>query len=300
MKKIVLLVIILMTIFSSHLFAMDYIVGAKAGYFVWQPYFQEMKGSGIEEVKDGNGMLYGPVASIIFTPDISFSAVFLTGKQTTQWHDEDKHKTWAGNKIISTGNFYTDILRYDFDSALSYRILDRFKVFLGYKYQYTETTLKGEFRSYLIDHDEDRVNEGDVKFNIPSHGPGLGVGYSIAGNIFFATANLSAIYMFSKFNFEKNMWVEYTPQGDELVNDGTMNAEKSSYDTRQVGLNFEPSVGLRVENVVVTLGFRLQWMRTQFVDDPVVEDGDGGHQFAPKSWMNDYLYGAVVGFMYAF
>lgn len=293
--KISIITCVLMTV--APLFALNVIVGAKAGYFVWHPYFQEMDGSGIEQIDKGDGVLYGPVASMILSPDISFSVVALTGRQSTHWTDDNRNKKFADDDIIANGTYYADILRYDVDSALSYRLSRQFKIFFGYKYQYTETVLRGEFRANAGVNNES-VYEGDVQINIPSHGPAIGIGYSVAGDIFFSTVNLSAVYMWSKFELERNVWIKFRPSGTEgaFIEDPPIDGSGHSFEMKQIGFNLEPSVGLKVEEVIVTLGFRFQWMRNKFVDDPVIGDG----RFAPTGWMNDYLYGMVVSLMYMF
>ena len=297
MKRFIIMSIIsFLVMVAAPLFALNVIVGAKAGYFVWHPYFQDMDGSGIEQIDKGDGVLYGPVVSMIITPDISFSVAALTGKQSTHWSDNNTSKNFGNNDMVSTGTFYAEILRHDVDSALSYRFFKQFKIFFGYKYQYTETELKGEFRGRNIENNNEYITEGDVLIKIPSHGPALGIGYSLAGDIFFTAVNVSAIYMWSKFDFERNIWRTFSPSGTQyvFVEENPMDASGFALKTRQIGLNIEPSAGLRVEGVIVTLGFRLQWMRTQFVDEPLIY----GNQFAPKGWMNDYLYGVFVGLMY--
>ena len=90
--------------------------GAKTGYFVWQPYFKDMKGSGVEELETGSGVLYGPTLGVILTDDISFSAVALYGTQSTYWDNENTVKPFGPQTIISTGNFYGEIDRVDLDS----------------------------------------------------------------------------------------------------------------------------------------------------------------------------------------
>lgn len=295
MKKLVLIILILLV--SSYSFAMDFLVGAKAGYFVWVPYFQEMNGSGIEELETGSGVLYGPAASVIITDDISFSGVMLYGKQSTYWKNDQTPKVFGTQSIVSTGTFYSEIQRVDVDSVLSYRLAEQVKLFVGYKYQYTEIKIRGTF---MESNDGDisnyeAVQVGDVTMEVPSHGPALGIGYSIAlSQNFFATVNLSGLYMFSKQKYVKNRWVTYEDSGSVLVVSHIMEASGIEFDTKQLGINIEPSAGIMIGDIVTTLGLRIQWMRTKFVDEPVI----GTKHFAPSGWMDDYLYGLFISVIY--
>lgn len=296
MKKLVFFILFSIAITGSHLYAMDFIVGAKAGYFVWVPYFQEMKGSGIEELETGSGVLYGPAVSIIINDDISFSGVMLYGKQSTYWKNDQTPKNFGSDNIVSTGTFYSEIQRVDVDSVLSYRFAEQLKLFIGYKYQYTETKIRGSFMaSNDGDSNYEVVNIGDVTMDVPSHGPALGIGYSLTlGQNFFASVNFSGLYMFSKQKYEKNRWVTYTVSGGEISYFSTMDASGIEFDTKQVGINIEPSAGIMISDIVTTVGLRLQWMRTKFVDEPEI----GGVHFAPSGWLDDYLYGLFIGVLY--
>ncbi len=297
MRRFITITIVLFFCFSSvPLFAVDFIFGAKAGYYVWVPFFKEMDGSGIEEISRGAGVLYGPVLSVLFTKNLSVSVAALTGRQSTYWSNENTEKTWGGYDITSLGTFYAYMDRTDIDSALSYRITERIKIIAGYKYQYVETNLKGTFKQVRFDGDSMAV--GDVRIKTPSHGPAIGLGYSQPlGSIFFATVNLTGLYMWSKLDFEKNQWDGYVPASAGVFTYSPSDVEIKELDTRQIGLNLEPSLGVHVqEKFLLTLGFRFQWVQTEFVDDPVV----GNTRIGPDGWMSDYIYGVFVAVMYLF
>ena len=67
MKRLALAVLLIMICSAySPAFAVDFILGAKAGYYVWGPYFRDMTMSGIEDIDSGSGVLYGPVISVLF------------------------------------------------------------------------------------------------------------------------------------------------------------------------------------------------------------------------------------------
>ncbi len=271
MKRSVLLVIASLLVAGCAVpaFAVDFLVGAKTGYYVWEPYFKDMKESGVEELETGSGVLYGPTIGVLLTDDLSFSAVALYGTQSTYWKNDRTPKIFGTNSITSTGTFYSEITRVDVDSALSYRLAEKFKLFVGYKYQYTETTIRGTFISEQPG--SAYVQVGDVLMEVPSHGPALGVGYSdTIGSNFFVSCNLSGLYMFSRHKFTRNRWDSYELDAVSIVDINTMETNGIGFDTRQIGLNVEPSVGMSVGDVVATLGVRFQWVRIQFIDEPVI------------------------------
>ena len=131
--------------------------------------------------------------------------------------------------------------------------------------------------------------EDEIK--TPSYGPALGVGVSYAFNGgFFAAANLSGLYMWGYFELSDEWRYNYT--------DFTTHSLKSSgsfrMDTRQIGLNFEPAVGYRSEiGIIVTLGLRYQWCRTESIDNFPGET-------KPLADANDYLYGVFTSILYSF
>ncbi len=300
MKRRLLVIIasLLVAGFALPAFAVDFLVGAKTGYYVWEPYFKDMKGSGVEELETGSGVLYGPTIGVLLTDDLSFSAVALYGTQSTYWKNDRTPKNFGPGSITSTGTFYSEITRVDVDTALSYRLAEKFKLFVGYKYQYTETVIRGTFISEKTTLPlAAYVQVGDVLMEVPCHGPALGVGFSdTIGSNFFVSCNLSGLYMFSRHKFTRNRWYSYdvnTLAGTVTLTN-TMETDGVGFDTRQIGLNVEPSVGMSVGDVVATLGVRFQWVRIQFIDEPFI----GGTYFAPTGWMNDYLYGVFVGAMY--
>ena len=93
----------------------------------------------------------------------------------------------------------------------------------------------------------------------------------------------------------------WTPEVINLVkektgfDDPTPKAEETfKVDTRLIGLNFEPSVGYSTGiGLIFTLGFRYQWLRTEYLDDFPGED-------EPLPDANDYLYGVFVSVLYSF
>jgi hypothetical protein len=285
--KRIVIVIFLVLVISAPVFALDFIVGAKAGYYGWEPFLKELKGSGFSEIDVGTGVLYGPVFSVLFTPDISLSLAALTGIQSTHWSAQ--YDPYESYYLAAT--YFFESRRTDVDSALSYRIMQNLKVFLGYKYQYIKSTIQyTELRTdaaKLIT----EINLFDLDAKALSHGPALGIGYSLPlGKSFFVTANLSGLYMWGYFegegDFQYNYsafdtWTPVTPM-------------KFKIDTRQFGVNLEPAVGFSAgeSGLIFTLGFRYQWLRTEFL-----EEHEPGEKIRDA---NDYLYGVFVSVLYTF
>lgn len=284
--------------FSAELYALDAMLGVKSGYFVWRPYYQDMEGSGVENMKEGTGFLYGPVFSLGLTNNLSFSFVGLYGKQSTYWDDNENKEKLGTTDIKSTGTAFVEITRIDLDSAISYNILENFKVFIGYKYQSTETDLRQTLYITEITTGNDQVFDQSVVMEGPAHGPALGVGLTkTLGSNFFASANLSALYMRSVFNY-KNLDVTFyqaTAPG-HIEPDPPFIVKDLSFKSHQIGLNVEGALGMSVEPIVVTLGARFQWMRYKFLEDVVIPTSPPARY--SWDWCNDYLYGIFVSVLY--
>jgi len=285
MKK-VFVILFLFLIFASQAFALDFIVGAKGGYFIWRPYFKDIDDPWMSTVEKGDGILYGPVASVIFTDNLSFSIAGLYGKQSAHWKTEDYY--WEMYNFYFSGTNYVDMTRIDIDSAISYRIFQNVKIILGYKYQ----SVTNVIQSY------GRIQEGAVlnkytidqriDIDIYAHGPALGLGLSIPfAEVFFISANLSALYM--KGNFKVDLEADlYVPEFN-MVSPGPINGTVFDDSTEHVGLNFEPAIGAMIgKHVMVTLGGRYQYLRTEIDTD--FEQAKGK--------MDDYLYGAFVSVLF--
>ena len=287
--KGIAIVIFIFLVISAPVFALDFIVGAKAGYYGWEPYLKEIDASGFSEIDVGTGVLYGPVFSVLFTQDLSLSMAALTGIQSTHW--KSNYEPWEGQYLVAT--YYFESRRTDIDTALSYRVMQNLKVFLGYKYQYIDSELNyTEIRTNAArEINEIIISSG--KAETMSHGPALGLGYSLPfGKGFFMAANLSGLYMVGEFKM-KDQW-KYAYYGG--FNDYNISPNNSStMDIAQYGMNFEPSIGFSAgeSGLIFTLGFRYQWLKTEYLDDFPGED-------RPLSDANDYLYGVFVSVLYAF
>lgn len=292
MKRMIIISAAFILFASGPLFALEFIVGAKAGYYVWQPYLEDIQG--FEDVDRGDGVLYGPIVSLLVTENLSFSVAALTGKQSKHWSEDYGVQSTGTVTYVSRGANYLDVSRTDIDTALSYRLTERLKIIAGYKYQYVKTTVKETARQ-----DDIASTDYQFKYNVsvtetPAHGPAIGFGYSLPlSNIFFITANLTGLYMWSKLEFDE-MNLETTYPGGTTI----MNFSDISFDSEQIGFNLEPSLGVRVqENLIFTLGFRFQWIRIKFTEDVVL---DGMDLLESEEWMDDYIYGAFVGIMLVF
>jgi len=298
MKKTALILAVLapFLLASTPLMALDFLVGAKAGYFVWEPFFKDMEGSGFGDVEKGEGVLYGPVLSVIFTPTISFSISGFFGTQNTHWHSSNYLQTWEGQTEISeiSGTYYADMSRMDIDSALSYRVSELFKIFIGYKYQWISVEMRHTERRHGVNHSEESVIDLYLEILFPSHGPAVGIGYSQPlSPDFFIAANFSVLYLWSKLDMSDSEYQTYNAPTLSYANSAYREEPMGTYDLYQIGLNFEPTIGAQIggTGVVATLSARIQYMRIKFKEDSETGHGD---------WYTDMLYGLFVSAMYTF
>jgi hypothetical protein len=297
-RGIFIIALALICALASPVFAMDYIIGAKGGYFTWIPYVKQIEGGGLDAIDKGEGALYGPVASIMFTPDLSLSVAALFGTQSTHWYAPNKVMSWeSGGSAYLSGNYFMDADRIDIDSALSYRVSESFKVFAGYKYQMITVKYKAAERRSGISSSEETYTESGVNIDTPAQGPALGLGYSLPlGQSFFFTANLSALYMIGKFDMHENKAKVYDVSGSPGdINTFTYdNRDGVKLDSKQYGFNFEPSLGARIGDtgVIATVGIRVQYMRLNIENDT--------HLTTKSDWVNDTLYGLFVSVLYSF
>ena len=298
MKRCFLLLVILILApsIAAPAFAMDVMVGAKAGYYIWSPFYKDGVGaSGMNDIDYGAGVLAGPIFSLLITSDLTFSLAGLAGRQSTHWQTKFKEYDFeSGNKNIS-GGYYFDALRIDIDTALSYRISDIVKVFAGYKLLYLKTDYKyTELRSDLGTNDLEEVDMMDTTFVTPLHGPALGIGVSLPlSERVFVSANISGLYMIGTFDDTKNKVYSYNPENFQLPPLDTNEPDFKKTSMEQFGLNVEPAIGFNPGNglPLISLGFRFQWMRVHFTEK---------NQELPDDWFDDYLYGVFVSAVYVF
>ncbi len=290
MKRLASVIVFVLVLSAVPAFAMDVMVGAKAGYFMWRPYFKDVETGFFQDIEIGTGALYGPAVSLIFNENVSFSGVALFGTQQAHWTLDDSYD--ANDAKYRNGTYFIESNRIDIDSALSYRLSGSFKAFGGYKYQRVISTVKyteGQSPD-LNDTDIAAYKESD-EITAYQHGPALGVGYSypFGGNMFFS-ANISAIYM----------WGNFKVVLDSVLYDGSGTFEpghvRNDYklielDTTSFGLNVEPAFGVQVnKNLVLTLGVRYQWLH---IDTENFSE-------KPKNGMNDHLLGGFMSVLFVF
>jgi len=290
MKKHILSLILLLS-FALPASAVDFMVGAKGGYFIWKPYFEDIGGF-FDNIDSGTGVLYGPVLSVLFTPEINLSVAGLTGTQDTYWH-MDFEQEGGDPTDIRAGTYFWETRRYDIDTAISYRI-SSLKIFLGYKYQYMDSTMiYTEIRPQPAA-DPDLYHD-KMTLTTMSNGPALGLGYSyILGKGAFTSLNVSGLYMLGYFDVVTDFHYEY--DGGTYTFNDEYNAPVK-VDTAQAGINVEMSLGYVPEGtgLVFTLGGRFQWLSTKFQDLSEEEKADLGTET-----MHDYLYGIFVSVLYTF
>ncbi len=290
MKKLFLISIIIL-IFAVPVLGVDMILGAKSGYYAWRPYFKDFKKvQSFTDLEIGQGILYGPVMSILFSDSLTFSIAGLYGYQSAYWSNHDEYLSFMS--AYSSGTYTLEVERFDIDSALSYRLTKNLKTFIGYKYQATESTIQLTSRESSTTNDDDiKVYEMTNDIAIYSHGPALGLGYSVVfGERFFATVNISLLYMLGNievkrdgFEYDGNPGVGFG--GDTFIDNSTTH----------MGFNCEPSIGLLSgKDIIITLGARVQWIRTE------IQDLEGFQRDIAGGSLNDYFYGVFVSIMFVF
>lgn len=290
-KKLILISQIFILLFSVNLFAMDFMIGAKGGYYVWRPFFRELDAAFMNDIEDGQGALYGPIFSLIITPDISISAAVLTGKQSAHWYSPNQYDPDLDLK--KSGTYFVDTKRTDYDSAISYRIIRNLKIFVGYKYHDIKSKFTYTERRY--GDNEKVVHEQELNIKTPSHGPALGIGLSFPIGNYFIAANISGLYMKGELEVKGDMYSYQINPEEDFEDPALGEPYKESSDIKQLGFNFEPTIGFKAGSnfPIVTLGFRYQLLRTKFLDDFEVAPEDGGY-------INDHLYGAFVSVILVF
>ncbi len=282
---------------ATPLFPMEYIVGARGGYFIWDHYIKDIGPTSVEDIGDGDGILYGPILSMLFTPDLSLSASGLFGRQKAADSIYDKivqsTDSLSFARVTSSFQFTTD--RIDLDGALSYRLFEYFRVFAGYKFWKLKTIYKDHGIANKIEDDTlMQVQITNLGIRQYFHGPAAGVGFSLPlGEKFFVAANVSALLMGGVFKMrtrKQYSWNTTDPRSYELPSD-------TREDMRLYGFNLEPSMGFNPgENLpIVTLGFRYQWNRLQFRGLSNIAKYTIGFN---RDWMNDRLYGIFLSIMY--
>jgi hypothetical protein len=290
-KAVIVFISLLIALsFTADTKAMEYMAGAKSGYYAWQPFLKDVGASGMSDIEWGTGMLYGPIVSLIFMPDLSFSVAGLIGEQSTHWQSIFSD---FDNTTKVTGTYYFEAFRADFDSALSYRLTENFKIFAGYKYQY----LKFTYRYTEIRTDTSgNITEIDVvkmdNMRMPLHGPAFGLGLSLPlGMKYFFAANLSGIYLQGKSKFKSK---NYNSNGGADPLEYDPDSKSTDFKVRQMGLNFEPAIGFSAGEglPIVTLGFRYQrfWVR--------IPDATGDP--FPKKTFDDILVGGFISAVFMF
>lgn len=294
MKKIyALLLTVCFMVLSLPAFSMEYIVGARGGYFMWDSWIKELAEQ-FNDMGTGSGVLYGPVASILFTEDLSLSVSGLFGNQNTSGISKDIPQDADQNKTVKY-NF--DTFRMDIDSALSYRVAENIKIFAGYKYWYLETKYNAiDYRYNSTTNVLEALYQEDMKAKQPFQGPAFGIGFSMPlGNKgFFVAANLSGIYMRGKTEFAFEPRDSYDgntaiPWELRLEDSGTVELDMEMY-----GINIEPSIGINPGEglPIITLGARYQQNKFKATDMPADMEGMN------EGWMKDQIYGVFVGVLY--
>lgn len=295
MKKLLAGFTLMITVlaFAGNAKAMDYMAGAKTGYYAWQPFLKDVGASGMSDIDWGTGLLYGPIFSMIISPDFSFSLAGLVGEQSTHW--QSMYSDFNATHNI-TGTYFFEAFRTDIDSALSYRLTEKLKIFAGYKYQYLNLTYRyTELRTQVSDNVISEINVDlmdDMKSHL--HGPALGMGLSFPlGLKYFFAANISGLYMRGNVKMKSRQYHADSSTSWELE-ERPEGSYSEKVKMQQFGLNFEPAIGMNPGEglPVITLGFRYQRFWANFYDT--------GNMELPDKTLDDILIGGFVSAVFVF
>lgn len=177
MKKIIvasgILAVLCAAFFPSAAKAADVSVGGYVWYAEWKPFFNKGFSQYNMSYSSDPGFLYGPLVSVRFADQWSWSNMFLYGKF-------DGDVKWGQSGY--GGSFSMDPSRFDLDSTLNYTINRYFKVFGGVKGWYMKTSFTSP--------------DGKMESSNTALGSGLGASVSLPlSNSLFAIANLSGLYL---------------------------------------------------------------------------------------------------------
>lgn len=297
-KNIILIIAVSMiTLFSSAVYGVEYLVGAKAWYANWDSSLKdagkEVPWMGWQYLETGSGWLYGPNAGIIFSERINLSVSYLYGNMQSQFE-----ASYSATENGTNYDYYmvgkNEITRQDVDSALSFQMMSRLKLFLGFKYQTVDMTMKQSGARW----DPSAPNNSEFQkvkmtFKQENYAPALGFGTSLPLNEMFAiTANVSALYMRGeqRITHRSTYYMSgsfNTPQSQPGFN--------ATMDLEGYGINVDPAILMYLNdiNLVIILGFRYQYVNY-----------DGTWRTPPQNVdkkmdnMSETLYGAYLSILY--
>lgn len=293
MKKSLFAIFLVVFVFIAlSAYSMDFIVGLKAGYFSWLPMYADLGTEGtLADIGWGAGVLYGPIVSLIFTPNVSLSISGLMGKQSSYW--SSRFSPMSSQSI--SGNYNFDVFRADFDSVIIYRVSTNLRIFAGYKYLLMNTSMAyTEIRTDVNNNAILEVNVSDIELSHYGHGPAIGFGYSYPiSNNFFATFTVSGVYMWGEWSVETSKsYQAYSHSGYILSTSSTI--PDISKPMRHMGVNIEPAIGMTAKEglPIVTLGMRYQHflIKIEGIDENVI----------PDKWINDKMIGIFLSIIYSF
>ena len=257
--------------------AADWGAGLYSYYAWWKPSFSEL----YDNYKMGPGLYIGPMLNISFSEKWSFGIGIYLPLILNSELEYDYNGTGESSGSPYTIHIESEAERLDLDTSLTYRINNNFKVFAGYKYSEFNDSDGASIKDDKITLTAGFTKSGTWERNVLiSHGPGLGLSYTIP----FAekaamTFGTSIIYMRS--SFDTNEYVESSSN--------TVSAEKVKYSYNGFGNNSTLSMSYFIEpmSTAVSIGGRFQVLKYFGTGD------------AP-SLGNDYFYGITASAMYLF
>ncbi|MBP7583524.1 MAG: hypothetical protein KBA61_05800 [Spirochaetes bacterium] len=240
--------------------AMSLGVGATTWYAWWQPAWAEGESTGVGpgsfDWEIDPAFMGGPLLILGFPGGFSLSSVMYIGKYESSAALSALGESW-----------HREILKYDIDTTLSYRVTQMISVFagakvLGFRFDETMETGFGNMNS---------------ESSFDGYGPGIGASITMpVSNSFFISAGLSFLYTLNSYKAND-------PFGLSL-----------STDVTGYGCNTTLSLlyNLADYNTVISTGFRYQFITfSQEESVPGFFDYDG---------RKDHFYGVTVSVIYTF
>jgi len=288
--KVLLLIAVITAGSFSPASATEYLLGLRGGYFVWDPWLKDLHPQ-FDQMGKGTGSLYGPVASVLLTDDLSISVSGLFGNQRGGDLSEGIYREEDGT--TQDLKFSFDIFRMDIDGVINYRLGDNFKIFAGYKYWYMKTDYNAIEYRYDAANTLVHVYRDDMTITQPFNGPAAGLGFSlpIGAKGYFVAANVSGLYLWGKFKYDSKPRVSIE---GPLWAYNTEDAGEAETDMKMYGVNIEPTIGVNPGEgyPIFTVGVRYQYNKLKIVDaPPELQDMN-------QDWMTDKIYGMFVGVLY--
>jgi hypothetical protein len=305
MGRSITFLLMFIIILSAPVFAVDYLVGAKASYVVWRPMLKDMGKDlpwmGWEYFGNGKGFMYGGNAGVILTDEISISVSYLYGDLFSNFD-----KRWTAPEGGPSGNLNeydqtakAEITRHDLDTAVSYGLNSSFKLFAGFKYQPVTIKVKQSGARWGLSGGGDSVSKSMITIEENNYAPALGIGYSLplTDSIAFMI-NLSFLYLWGTVDVDshnENYTAKVGGTIDKYPSTGGGPSDMTiKFDNKGYGFNVEPSfLFIMKDNIMILLGARVQYVNSTIKFKSTSNSSSEGIPAEMKN-LKDIVYGGSV------